>query len=254
MELAKVDIVVPVLNEAHVLERSIAALRAFLRQHVPAARIVIADNGSTDGTLEVARRISQWCPDVSVIHLAERGRGRAVRRAWLGSDADVLCYMDVDLSTDLSALPALLAAVSTGGYDLATGSRLMKESKVKRSAKREFLSQVYNRIVRLVFGTHFSDAQCGFKAVTRKAAALIVPQVEDEHWFFDTEMLVLAEAHGLRIQDIPAAWVEDPDTRVKILATTWDDLKGIVRLRWSLSRRRPLPASIPVAEVTRQQP
>jgi len=237
-----VDIVIPVLNEAQVLERSVRTVREFLRAHLPYAyQIVIVDNSSLDGTADIGRRLAADLPDVTFLHLDQRGRGRALRHAWTRSDADVLCYMDVDLSTELEALPPLVDAVLNEGYDIATGSRLMKESRITRSLNRELISRCYNIFVKAILFTSFSDAQCGFKAVSRKVVDEIVPEIKDESWFFDTELLVLAEKQGYTIKDIPVRWVEDDDSRVKIVPTAWDDIKGIFRVRWLLTRAAVFP-------------
>ena len=234
-----VDIVIPVLNEAHVLERIVNTVRRVLERDFPyRGQIVIVDNGSSDGTDEVARQLAAEYPNVRFLHLDQRGRGRALRNAWLQSKADAVCYMDVDLSTDLKHLPQLIGAIAEEGYDVATGSRLMKKSAIRRSLKRELISRIYNLFVKAVLGTRFSDAQCGFKAMSRRAIEQIVPQVEDQSWFFDTELLVLAEKYGYRIKDIPVVWIEDDDSRVKILRTGWDDIKGVFRLRRQLWKRR----------------
>ncbi len=237
MSRAAVDIVIPVLNEAHVLERSVATVREYCAAHLTAFawRVVVVDNGSNDGTQDVARRLAERHADVGFLWLEQRGRGRALRHAWTSSAADAVCYMDVDLSTELAALPKVLHAVLFEGYDVATGSRLQKgKSKVTRSRKRYLISRSYNILVRRVLGTTFTDAQCGFKALNRRAVAALVPQIRDQSWFFDTELLVLAEKQGYRIADIPVRWIEDDDSRVKIVRTAWDDIKGIMRLRWLL--------------------
>ncbi len=229
------DIIIPVLNEAHVLRKSVETLLEFCRRELNYRwQIVVVDNGSADGTDKVAQQLTVEHPEVKFIHLVQRGRGRALRSAWLQSKADVVCYMDVDLSTKLEHLPALLDAVCTDGYDVSIGSRLMRESRTTRSVKREVISRIYNVMVKAVLLTKFSDAQCGFKAVSRKAVEAIVPQVEDQSWFFDTELLVLAEKRGYRIKDIPVVWVEDDDSRVKVFKTGWEDIKGVLRLRWNL--------------------
>jgi glycosyltransferase involved in cell wall biosynthesis len=229
-----VDVVIPVLNEAHVLKKSVEILLDFLRTSLPYRwRIVIVDNGSTDGTQNVAKELVAH-PDVKLLRLLQKGRGRALRHAWLRSNADMVCYMDVDLSTKLHHVPQLLDAIARDGYDVATGSRLMRESRTKRSLKREVISRIYNILVKAVLFTRFSDAQCGFKALSRKAVEEIVPQIEDQAWFFDTEMLVLAEKQGYRIKDVPVEWIEDDDSRVKIIQTGWEDIKGVFRLRRQL--------------------
>lgn len=232
-----VDIVIPVLNEAHVLRGSVETVLGFCRAQLPYQwQIVIVDNGSNDGTQNVAKELVAEHSEVQFIYLQQRGRGRALRHAWLQSKADVVCYMDVDLSTKLVHLRELVDSVASGGYAVATGSRLMRASRTTRSFKREVVSRIYNLVVKAVLLTRFSDAQCGFKAVSRKAVEEIVPQIEDQSWFFDTELLVLAEKQGYTIKDIPVEWIEDDDSRVKIIKTGWDDLKGIARLRrllWS---------------------
>ncbi|MEO6444101.1 MAG: dolichyl-phosphate beta-glucosyltransferase [Gemmatimonadaceae bacterium] len=232
-----VDVVLPVLNEAHVLARSVETVRHFLGESLPCRwRVVIVDNGSTDGTDRVASELVRLHSDVVFLQLPQRGRGRALRHAWSQSDADVMCYTDVDLSTELAALPKMLHGIIVDGFDVATGSRLLRESRTTRSAKREFVSRCYNLFVKAVLWTSFSDAQCGFKAISRNAMLDLVPDVKDQGWFFDTEILVLAEKRGYRIADIPVQWIEDDDSRVKIMRTAWDDIKGVLRLRWMLWR------------------
>jgi len=247
-----VDVVIPVLNEAHVLQKSVETLLAFLHSSLRYRwRIVVVDNGSTDGTQVVAAELTAAHPEVAFLHLASRGRGRALRYAWLQSKADIVCYMDVDLSTHLSHIPELIGAIAHDGYDIATGSRLLPESRTTRSLKREMVSRVYNLLLKVALSVRFSDAQCGFKAVSRRAVETIVPQIEDQSWFFDTELLALAENQGYRIKDIPVLWVEDDDSRVKIFQTGWEDIKGVVRLRrrgWSRH-----PAAEAVASTDQRQ-
>lgn len=231
-----VDVVIPVYNEEAALARSVAILRDFLAKNLSCRwRIVIADNGSVDGTLAVARELAQQYPDVGYVQLEQKGRGRALRKAWLESDADVVSYMDVDLSTKLDAFPELLYALEEG-YDIAIGSRLMKGSNVKRSLKREVTSRGYNLLIKAMFCSSFSDAQCGFKAVKRDAVQVLVPLIKDQAWFFDTELLLLAGMKGYRIKDVPVEWVEDEDTRVHIASTAWEDIKGLLRVRFRPSR------------------
>jgi hypothetical protein len=242
---AAVDVVIPVLNEAHVLERSIRTVREFLKQHPDYVwRIVIVDNGSTDGTDKVAKHLTVQFDDVEFLQLVQKGRGRALRYAWMQSKADVVSYMDVDLSTDLAHLPKLVSAIVEEGYDVAIGSRLAKGSQTRRSLKRELISRTYNIFLQAILFTRFSDAQCGFKAASSQAVDSIVPQIEDQSWFFDTEFLVLAEKQGYRIKDIPVVWNEDDDSRVKIVRTAWDDIKGVLRLRRQLWMAKFAPASV----------
>lgn len=235
----RVDIVLPVLNEERVLEQSVRALHRHLAgmEHV-AARIVVADNGSDDGTHRIARRLAATLPGVGALRLADRGRGRALRRAWTASDAVVVAYMDIDLSTDLAALAPLLDAVISGHAHVAVGSRLSAGSVVTRSLRREVISRVYNRVVRSALHLRVRDAQCGFKAVRADVARALLPLVEDEGWFFDTELLARADRAGCTIAEIPVRWTEDSDTRVKIVRTAIHDLGGIFRLRAERGRHR----------------
>ncbi|MBI4329485.1 MAG: glycosyltransferase [Chloroflexi bacterium] len=229
-----VDIVIPVYNEQHSLPRCVERLRPFCQAMLDAYRwrIVIADNGSVDDTHQVAVAQHLLFPEeVDIVHLDQKGRGRALKRTWLGSEADIVCYMDVDLSTELEALPVLLGAIRAG-FDVATGSRLKKGAKTARSLKREITSRGYNLLVRLFFQTKFSDAQCGFKAASRRAVQELVPLIENNNWFFDSELLILAEKKGYKVFDLPVAWVEDPDTRVKIVRTALEDIRGLLRLRF----------------------
>jgi putative flippase GtrA len=225
------DVVVPVYNEAAGLEDCVRRLHAYLDEHLPyAVRITVADNASTDETLAIARRLARELEGVRVVHLDQKGRGRALKRVWSESDARVLAYMDVDLSTDLAALLPLVAPLITGHSDIAIGTRLSRSSRVVRGPKRELISRSYNLILRGALQAHFSDAQCGFKAVTREVADRLLPLVEDTGWFFDTELLVLAERSGLRIHEVPVDWVDDPDSRVDIVSTAVADLRGVWRV------------------------
>ncbi len=227
----RVDIVVPVYNEQADLERSIRRLHSFLAENVPYDwRIVIADNASVDVTPAIAAALSRKLTRTSAVRLELKGRGRALRTAWSASDADVVCYMDVDLSTDLRALMPMIGGLLVGDGEVAIGTRLSPEAKVVRGAKREFISRSYNRLLRLVLRARFSDAQCGFKAMRRDAAARLLPQIKDDGWFFDTELLVLAQRNGMRILEVPVIWIDDPDSRVNIVKTAIGDLRGVVRL------------------------
>jgi glycosyltransferase involved in cell wall biosynthesis len=226
-----VDIVVPVYNEEAALEQSIRRLHRFLTESFPFGwRIVIADNASTDATADVARTLRTKLRGVSYVRLERKGRGRALREAWSRSDARVVCYMDVDLSTDLRALLPLVAPLLSGHSDVAIGSRLARGARVVRGPKREIISRSYNRLLHATLRAHFSDAQCGFKAVRRDALDSLLADVRDNAWFFDTELLILAERRGLRIHEVPVDWVDDPDSRVDIVRTALEDLKGIARL------------------------
>ena len=228
----RIDIVVPVYNEQAGLERSIRRLHDFLTANMPYVwRIVIADNASTDATLAIARGLAFELSDTVVLHVEAKGRGRALRSAWSTSDAEILCYMDVDLSTDLRALRPLVSGLISGHSDLAIGTRLAPGSRVMRGRRRELISRAYNRLLRISLGARFSDAQCGFKAIHADAARRLLATVEDQAWFFDTELLMAAQRQGLRIHEVAVDWADDPDSRVDIVSTALADLRGVVRLR-----------------------
>ena len=230
-----VEIVVPVYNEAAQLARRITELRDFLNASFPfRALVTVVDNASTDGTFEVATELAAHQPGVAAMHLSRKGRGHALRTAWSTSSAPVVAYMDVDLSTSLTALLPLVAPLLSGHRDVAIGSRLARGAHVVRGPKRELISRGYNSLLHVALRGRFSDAQCGFKALRREVATRLLPLVEDEEWFFDTELLVIAERIGLRIHEVPVDWVDDPDSRVQIARTALDDLRGM----WRMARHR----------------
>jgi len=233
-----VDVVIPVYNEERDLAGSISALADHLKT-LPrfAWRILIADNGSTDRTPQIAESLVAEYPMVRYIRIPEKGRGRALKQVWGASDADIVSYMDVDLSTDLQYLEELVSSL-TEGYDVSTGCRLHPKSRIDRSLNREILSRGYNYLLRLVFGIHFRDAQCGFKAATRAFVDEVVPRIQGVKWFFDTEMLILAEKNHYKIREIPVRWIEDPRSTVRVSAAVREDLAGILRLRFSRLRFR----------------
>ena len=234
-----VDIVIPVYNEERDLEASVRTLHAHLAAHVPhAARITVVDNASTDRTPAVGMRLALDLHGVRFLRLEEKGRGRALRAAWLASDADIVAYMDVDLSTDLDALSPLLEPIVDGRADIAIGSRLAAGARVTRGLKRECISRGYNLLLRLVLHARYRDAQCGFKAVRAGVARELLPMVHDQGWFFDTELLTIAERAGLRILEVPVTWIEDTNSRVRIASTAIADLRGVARMVRDARRAR----------------
>ena len=241
-----VEIVVPVHNEAHVVEASIRRLHGYLAASFPFPfRITVADNASTDGTWPLALRLAAELPQVRAVHIAEAGRGRALRQVWGASDADVVAYMDVDLSTGLEALLPLVAPLVSGHSDLAIGTRLANGAAVVRGPRRELVSRCYNLLLRTTMRARFSDAQCGFKAGRTEVVQALLPGVEDQAWFFDTELLLAAQRGGLRIHEVPVDWVEDTDSRVDVVRTALDDLRGMARVA-----RRQLPSFAAVGVVS----
>jgi putative flippase GtrA len=261
-----VDIVIPVYNEQEGLLNSVGRLYAFLASSFPFTwRITIADNASTDRTWVIAQELVAVLPNVVAVHLDAKGRGRALNQVWSGSDARVVAYMDVDLSTDLGALLPLVAPLLTGHSDVAIGSRLARSSRVVRGPKREFISRSYNFLIRATMHARFSDAQCGFKAMRTECARRLLPLVQDTGWFFDTELLLLAERAGLRIAEVPVDWIDDPDSRVDIRSTAMADLRALARMGRAFAKgtlpmselrqqlgRDPLPVTAAPATLTRQ--
>ncbi|MSQ41686.1 MAG: glycosyltransferase family 2 protein [Dehalococcoidia bacterium] len=234
--VASIDLVLPVYNEQRALAQSVASVLRWLDDHPGEPRhdwrVVVADNASTDGTLAIARRLQEEHPGrVVALHVPAKGRGIALRVAWLTSPADVCAYMDVDLATDLAHLPELVDPIAVGEADIAYGTRLHARSQTRRGLRRELISRAYIAILRLVIGLRVSDAQCGFKAISRAAARQLLPLVRDTRWFFDSELLVVAQANGFRLREVPVRWTDDPDSRVAIVRTAIEDLRGIWRLR-----------------------
>ncbi|MGO8864529.1 MAG: glycosyltransferase [Acidimicrobiales bacterium] len=238
-----VELVIPVYNEEQILEASVSRLRTFLNDSFPFSAVIrIVDNASTDGTWKVASRLAAEVPGVTAQHLIRKGRGHALRSAWSTSTAEIVAYMDVDLSTDLDAFLPLIAPLLSGRGDVAIGSRLVRGAHVVRGPKRELISRAYNLLLKISLRGHFSDAQCGFKALRRESVVALMPLVEDNEWFFDTELLITAERLGMRICEVPVDWVDDPDSRVQIWRTAMSDLRGVWRISHGRARqltRRP---------------
>ncbi|NYE93829.1 putative flippase GtrA [Psychromicrobium silvestre] len=237
--IAVLDVTIPVYNEELDLAECVRRLHLHLTQHFPYSfAITVADNASTDGTLEIAEGLSREFEEVSVMHLAEKGRGNALRSVWEASKSPILAYMDVDLSTDLKALEPLVAPLVSGHSDLAIGTRLSRGSQVVRGPKREIISRCYNLLLRGLLQANFSDAQCGFKAIRSDVAQLLLPHTSDPAWFFDTELLVLAERCGLRVHEVPVDWTDDPNSKVDVVATAVADLRGMARVSKELVNGR----------------
>jgi len=237
---ATVDITIPVYNEEEVLPQTIATLTGFLEKNLPNPwQVTIADNASTDSTQAVSEMLSRQYSGVHYLRIPQKGRGRALRIAWLDSHADIVSYMDADLSTDLVYFPQLIQALESGSH-IAVGSRLSKESQVSRGFKREFISRTYNLLINSMFFTGLPDAQCGFKALTRATAEVIVPHIKNNNWFFDTELLVIGAKRGFNIASVPVKWIDDPTSTVNVVSTAKEDIKGLLRLRFGgLPRVRP---------------
>jgi glycosyltransferase involved in cell wall biosynthesis len=227
-----VSIVIPVYNEEVELASSVRTLVAYLKIHLQDFHweVIIADNASTDKTYVIAKKLSIAFSSVRVLHLKEKGRGRAVKKAWTESTSDFCAYLDVDLSTDLKHLPGLIRSLQRG-YDVAIGTRNAWGSRVYgRSFLRTITSKGYIALIKMFFLVRFSDAQCGFKAVSRKIINQVLPLVEDTGWFFDTEMLLIAEKSGFRVYEEPVTWIDNPGSTVRVMKTAQGDLFGLKRL------------------------
>jgi glycosyltransferase involved in cell wall biosynthesis len=233
MNKLSVEITVPVYNEEKELERHITKLYNFCKKNLESYdwHITIADNASLDNTPIIASKLTKIDPRILHFRLEQKGRGRAVKRVWSQSKSDICVYMDLDLSTDLNHLPKIISVLENG-YDVAIGSRLAKGARVEgRTMLRELTSRALNFFfIRFFFNTHFTDAQCGFKAVTKKVVENLIPKVKDNEWFFDGELLIIAEKNGYKIYEEPVHWVDNPGSTVRLISTIWGDLTSIFRL------------------------
>tara|TARA_B100000519_G_scaffold20152_1_gene14484 strand:+ start:664 stop:1419 length:756 start_codon:yes stop_codon:yes gene_type:complete len=235
INFTSLDIVLPVLDEERTIESSIRKLVTFSEHFLINYQweIIVADNGSTDMTPEIVQKLSSQFENVSYFRLDQKGRGRALKTVWSSSDSDLMSYMDVDLSTDLNVLTELLESVKKLDCSIAVGSRLLKSSNViGRSIKRGFISRCYSFLFRTMFLVSFKDAQCGFKVISREAADQLLPYVKDTGWFFDTELLIMAEKTNFKVKEFPVRWIDDPNSSVKIISTAWKDIKGLIRMRF----------------------
>ena len=240
--MTKVQLVLPVYNEQQILPESVSKLRSWCLNHSEYDwQITIANNASTDATLSVAQELARTYKGLVTVHdIGIKGRGIALKTVWLTSKADIVAYMDIDLSTDINHITDLIKPIAEGDSEITYGSRLHKDAKTKRSFKRELISRSYVFVLRVLAGLKVTDAQCGFKAMSASAAIRLLPEVIDTQWFFDSELLIIAQHNGITMKEVPVRWDEDTDTRVKIIQTALEDLSGIWRLR-----RNGIPAIAP---------
>lgn len=226
-----VNVTLPVLNEEGCLKQNVSKISKFLLScNWPGSEIVIADNGSSDSTSHIGLQLAKNLPNVKYLRLNERGRGRALKAAWSASGAQVVTYMDIDLSTKLEHLPEIVNPILSGKVDFVTGSRLLIDSRIQRSLRREILSQGYSILVQTVGKVRMKDYQCGFKACSKSAVVSLLPKIKNNNWFFDTELLLKAHWNGFKVLETPIEWMEDPDSRVKIIPTVVENLKELRRL------------------------
>jgi glycosyltransferase involved in cell wall biosynthesis len=231
----RVSVVFPAYNEAASLEDAVDEVTRALNEFTRSYEIIIAEDGSTDGTDKLAAALAEKYPFVKHIHGEKRlGRGTALKNAFKQSSGEVLVYMDLDLATDLKYLKALVDAVEFEGYDFATGSRMLSESDVERSGTRNIASKTYNFMVRVVLGSKIRDHQCGFKAFRREPLMQLLDEVEAKHWFWDTEILVRAHRRGYGIKEIPVSWKGGRETKVRLLQDSFNMGWQIISLWWHL--------------------
>lgn len=225
-------VVVPVFNEEVDLPKNLPKLASVLAEKMGEYdwEIIIVDNASSDNTSQIGRDLAKKIERVKYLRLEKKGRGRALKLAWTKSNSDFLAYMDIDLSSDLDYFPKLISALEKNA-DIAIGSRLAPGAKVYgRTPMREIMSRGYSFLFRTLFWTSFSDAQCGFKAIKKEKADRILKVIKDNGWFFDSELLIIAEKAGMKIVEVPIVWRDDPASTVKVAKTAWGDIKGLFRL------------------------
>ena len=237
-KLVEVSVVFPAYNEVdyleHAVEKTVQALAEFTRSF----ELIIAEDGSTDGTAERSEELTKKYPFVKHIHGEKRlGRGTALNNAFKQSNGEILVYMDVDLATNIEQLKSLVKAVEEEGFDFAVGSRLLSESKVKRSRTRQIASKSYNFLVRAMLGSKLKDHQCGFKAFKREALIQLLDEVVARHWFWDTELLVRAARKGFKIKEIPVDWKGPRETKVRLLKDSFSMAGQVVKLWWRLKKQ-----------------
>ena len=234
-----VSVVLPAYNEADVLEIAVTQISTALKEIGYSYEIIIAEDGSTDGTDKKAAMLAEIVPFVRHIHREKRlGRGTALNNAFRQSNGEVLVYMDLDLATDLKYLKPLVEAIRIEGYDFSTGSRMLPESKAERTLRRSISSKTYNFLVRHMLGSKLRDHQCGFKAFKREPLIKLLDEVEATHWFWDTEIIVRAQRHGYRIKEVPVEWKSGQDTKVHLLKDSWNMFWQIVALWWKLKIKK----------------
>jgi glycosyltransferase involved in cell wall biosynthesis len=233
----QISVVFPAYNEAEYLEVAVERVTQTLEDFTHSFEIVIAEDGSTDGTAERAEEIALRFSHVKRIHMERRlGRGTALGNAFRQCNGDVFVYMDLDLATDLKYLKPLVEAITVENYDLCLGSRNLPESKVKRTLVRSIASKSYNFIVRLVLGSKISDHQCGFKAFKRETLIETMKEVHATHWFWDTEILIEAVHNGYKIKEIPVEWKSRSKTKVNLFRDSCSMGKQVVDLWWQLRK------------------
>ncbi len=231
----EVSVVFPAYNEVDYLDSAVEKTTQTLREFTSSFELIIAEDGSTDGTAERSEELAQKYPFVKHIHGEQRlGRGTALNNAFRQSSGEVLVYMDLDIATDLKHLKPLVEAITLEGCDFATGSRLLPESKVERTLRRSISSKTYNFLVRAMLGSKLRDHQCGFKAFKREPTLKLLDEVGARHWFWDTEIFVRAARKGYKIKEIPVEWKSGRKTKVNLFKDSFNMGSQVVKLWWRL--------------------
>ena len=237
----KVLIIIPTHNDEKIISKNIAYIDSYIKKNFTELKnykIAVIENGSCDNTKIICKRLSKKYSNISFSYLIKKGRGGALRYAMKKNKADIYCYMDSDLSTNLSCFKNLIENMQS--YDILIGTRYHPSSKIKRGFRRLFLSKIYNKLVQLFFKVRFSDFQCGFKAFNKKVIKNLLPQIQDNSWFFDTEFLIIAYKNNYKIYELPIIWKESSNSSVKIFRDSIYHLIKLFELRirlWQNERR-----------------
>lgn len=243
----KIEIVIPVLNEEKSLRHQVLYLKDYLTTQKDQANtfvLTIADNGSTDCSPLIGTEIANSIEGVKYLKIDRRGVGLALKRSWLGSDADIIGFMDLDFATDLKHLEQCWEILKQKEFDIVCGTRNRKNSHViNRSFKRTLISRIFNILIKTIFRTKFTDGMCGFKFLKRESLSIILENgIGFDDWFFSTELLIVGEYMNLNIYDLPVTWTDDRDSKVKIFELTKMYLIDIIRLKWMLRKKSALRA------------
>jgi len=238
----KLNITLPCYNEERILKSNILRVFNFLKENVASDdwQIIIANNQSTDKTGQIGEELEKKFESIKHLEIFQKGKGVAIRESWQRFPADIYIFMDTDLATDLEALPRLIRAVKEEKFNVAIGSRFHPQSKVKRKLVRKIISFSYNLLRKILIGSKITDAPCGFKAVDKKIIQNILPQVKDEQWFFDSELVILAEKGGYKIKEIPIKWEDirekEDKSKVNTISLSLDYFKKLIKLKKRLKK------------------
>jgi glycosyltransferase involved in cell wall biosynthesis len=239
LEKCEISAIIPAYNECRRIEKAINITRESLYALTPFAEVIISEDGSSDGTYDIAAKLAEDNAETCLLHSDKRcGKGLALKRAIKAAKGDIICFMDADMATDMLYLPVLIDAIRVEEYDIAIASRLAPASNIERSKTRSIASKAYNTMVRLILRSRIYDHQCGFKAFKRSSILPILDQIKDDRWFWDTEMLVRAQFAGYKIKEIPVSWKEADSTQFNLIKDSYDMGMKIIKLWWDLANDR----------------